>query len=308
MEPQIPPTAAGQAAGPTAVPMNTAASIPGPAPFSPGFHIEGAKRQILGAIRARDVTDRKIPEIWVIIPLLIIIAGVVIGGALMFMSMFDHYYDMMNGIFTPDILGDMLFGMMIIIITEIIALVIFGILAYMLVERQNEHFQREAQLRMGVLSYLRAAAGSPEREASMAVEIATINSLQVQAVQAERPHSAIGWALFVVLGFWIPVVNLVMLLYLFYFLMENISSHDVRWNMFWQQTGSAMNKLGHNTDPRMWYTAVLPHRSFALYLVLSIITFGLFAFYWGYILIKDPNDHFRSQAYYEDLLAGMISQ
>jgi len=288
-------------------PTDADANMPAPAPFAPGFHIEGAKRQILGAIRARNVTDRKISVMWVVVPLLVGLVGSIIGMALVFMGILNSYDELMYGLLPVTFWDDIFLGFTIIMITEIVMLVIFGVLTHMLVERQNEHFQREAQLRMGVLSYLRASAGSPEREAAMAVEIATINSLHVQAMQEEQPHSAIGWALFMVLGFWIPLVNIVLLLYLFNFLMENIRAHDMRWNMFWQQTGSAMMKLGHNTDPRGWYAIVLPHRSFALYLVLSFITAGLFVFYWWYILIRDPNSHFDAQSYSEDMLVNIIS-
>ena len=289
-------------------PANKILNTPGAVPFGPGFHIEGSKRQILGAIRARSVTDKRISNFWIILPLLIGLVGVTIGGLLVFLWVWDNYYDILNGTMSIDIYGGMMGGMIVILLTLIAVFAILAMLTYMLVERQNEHFKREAQLRMGIMSYLRASAGSPEKEASMAVEIATMNSLHVQAMQAERPHSAIGWALVTFIGTIFFPINVIFVLYLFYFLMENVSAHDSRWNMFLQQTGSAMAKLGHDIDPRAWYTITIPHRSFGFYLVLTLITLGLFSFYWGYSLIKDPNDHFQNQALSEDMLAGIVSR
>jgi len=37
----------------------------------------------------------------------------------------------------------------------------------------------------------------------------------------------------------------------------------------------------------------LPSGSFVLYYILSIITLGLFEFYWYYVLTKDFNEHFH---------------
>lgn len=253
------------------------------------------------------MTDKDISAIWVVIPLLVSFAGAIIGSALMVSEMLRMMSDLMLGIVPPDLLTSILLGLTIIVISVIVALVIFGMLTYMLIQRQNEHFQREAQLRMGILSYLRGSAGSPEREATIAAEIATINSLHVQAMQEERPHSSIGWALFIVLATWLPIVNIILLLYLFYFLMRNMDTHDTRWNMFLQQTGFALAKLGHNTDAQAWYSVRLPQRSFVLYVVLSIITLGLFVYYWWYILIRNPNEHFKMQAFYEDRIAETIS-
>jgi len=284
------------------------AAKPGPAPVQPGLHLDGPRQQILGAIAARKVTDKDISAIWVFAPMLISIAGVIIGIAVMISELFRVLNDIVIGVMPASLLGAFALGFMIVIASLIVALIFFGLLTFNLVERQNQHFQREAQLRTGVVYYLRAAAGSAEKEATIAVEIATINSLHVQSMQDERPHSAIGWALALVLGSWVPVLNIILLLYLFNFLMKNLDSHDIRWSMFLQQTGSALMKLGHNTAPQVWYSKRLEQRSFILYVVLSIITLGLFAFYWWYILITDPNEHFRMQAYHEDRLAETITR
>ena len=53
-------------------------------------------------------------------------------------------------------------------------------------------------------------------------------------------------------------------------------------------------------------TVVLPDRSFVLYLILTIITLGLFGIYWLYVLLKDPNEHFKHHILVEDQLFGQL--
>ncbi|MEM0450049.1 MAG: DUF4234 domain-containing protein [Nitrososphaerota archaeon] len=52
----------------------------------------------------------------------------------------------------------------------------------------------------------------------------------------------------------------------------------------------------------------IPNRSFVLYLILSMVTLGIFGIYRTYALIRDPNIHFREQAKFEDELLGRLEQ
>ncbi|MGH2727975.1 MAG: DUF4234 domain-containing protein [Actinomycetota bacterium] len=47
----------------------------------------------------------------------------------------------------------------------------------------------------------------------------------------------------------------------------------------------------------------VPKRNTALYLVLSIVTIGLFGIFWRYTLMADGNAHFHSDATMEDVIA-----
>ncbi|MFQ5950797.1 MAG: DUF4234 domain-containing protein, partial [Candidatus Geothermarchaeales archaeon] len=51
----------------------------------------------------------------------------------------------------------------------------------------------------------------------------------------------------------------------------------------------------------------MPERSVVLYLVLSIVTLGIFGIYWLYTLIDDPNLHFRHHIHTEDDALGALS-
>ncbi|MEI6797346.1 MAG: DUF4234 domain-containing protein, partial [Methanomassiliicoccales archaeon] len=62
----------------------------------------------------------------------------------------------------------------------------------------------------------------------------------------------------------------------------------------------AGQQMGVNIMMPSWKT--LPERSFVIYLVLTIVTLGLFMFYWVYVIIKDMNEHMKNQWAFEDQL------
>lgn len=73
------------------------------------------------------------------------------------------------------------------------------------------------------------------------------------------------------------------------------------------QAYSALYKLGYSYAP-IGSLRRLEKRSFVLYLVLSILTAGLFVFYWWNTLVKDPNEHYQQQWLVEDHLVSVITQ
>src|SRR5437879_7761259 len=54
-------------------------------------------------------------------------------------------------------------------------------------------------------------------------------------------------------------------------------------------------------------TPPIPDRSFALYFVLTLITGSIFGVYWVYVLVTDPNNHFRQQMLMEDTIMAQLS-
>ncbi len=66
-----------------------------------------------------------------------------------------------------------------------------------------------------------------------------------------------------------------------------------------------MNKLNiseNQIEPQM----VVPERNFVKFLVLSIVTCGIYAIYWLYTIINDPNMHFDDHAAWEALLLETV--
>jgi hypothetical protein len=101
----------------------------------------------------------------------------------------------------------------------------------------------------------------------------------------ENEKSAILWA---ILSAFVPFVQL----YVYYFLMKDFYRHEQREDGFWEVAGRALNKLGVSFSvPQK--TEAMPYRSFILYLILAIVTVGLFGVYWFFVMLKDPNEHLK---------------
>ena len=74
---------------------------------------------------------------------------------------------------------------------------------------------------------------------------------------------------------------------------------------FWEDMSRMLDKCGIKfVVPRR--VEALPERNFVLYLILTIITAGLFGIYWLYILLKDPNQHFMYHRQIEDQLLSAL--
>ncbi|PJB21109.1 MAG: hypothetical protein CO114_07100 [Euryarchaeota archaeon CG_4_9_14_3_um_filter_38_12] len=87
-----------------------------------------------------------------------------------------------------------------------------------------------------------------------------------------------------------------------YFLTKDPGIHDSRQNSFIRYASSALHKLGITVQPS-WKT--IPQRSAVLYLVLSLFM-PFFFIYWFYVVIKDLNNHFRTQWVFEDSLVNAL--
>jgi len=296
------------------IPSGTAGGpIPPITSFSAGFHISGARQQILGAINARSLTDRRIPAIWVLLPIVVYLIGFVALLVIIGLQYFDILSQFLADPNYSPTQEELLqrFGPAIDVgvLWSIIAFALFAVLTYKLITRHNEHFEREAHLRMGILSFLRAAAGSPEMQAMISSEIATMNMLHSDASYREPRRNPILWALVIGL-MWVPIFELIaaiLSLYMFYFLMKEIWEHDNRFHAFMAQTYSALQKLGYSFSP-VFGARRIEKRSFVLYLVISLLTMGLFVLYWWYVLAKDPGEHYRQQWSVEDHLLSTIAQ
>jgi hypothetical protein len=53
---------------------------------------------------------------------------------------------------------------------------------------------------------------------------------------------------------------------------------------------------------------MVPQRSVTLYVIVTIISGGIFGIYWLYALIEDPNKHFIQHVSLEDSLMEKLPQ
>jgi hypothetical protein len=180
----------------------------------------------------------------------------------------------------PPFLADF---MTIIVIIGTTSVVLNLVLIYMLVNRRRTHFKRQRFLYEDLVAATKSLAATKNIEAESG--LSSIERTVREADAEETTKDAVLWA---VLAVFVPFAAL----YVYYFLMKDFYRHEQRENGFWRDLGTALDKLGVNFSvPRR--NEAMPDRSFALYLILTLITLGLFGVYWLYVLLKDPNEHFN---------------
>lgn len=235
----------------------------------------GPKQQIASSIQMRVQTDEVLPIWWVLLPII----GIVVMTGLAIASVIIGGFG-----FIGSIAGTLLFALL------------YAVLVYKLVSRQNEHLKREVVLRSAMINYLREKAREQYKEQMIAGQISTMESINQEASYKEQENSAL---LFTIMAF-IPILDL----YVLYVLTKYPFEHDSRWHAFTQQAQYALGQVGINIATPSWKT--LPRRSFWLYLILTIITLGIFGIYWLYKLIDDPNEHYKAQWQFEDQLMSQL--
>jgi hypothetical protein len=241
------------------------------------------KNLISEAIRIRRETDDIMSALWILSPLLGLVGfiAILIGGAFI------------GSVFGSSSAG--LAGGLVGLIGGIIVYILLALLPwYKLIRRRSEHFRRDKILREGLISYIRGVASERGIEAQMSTEIATMTTVHSESNGEEDEKSAILWIVLSVITFGLIGI------YVSYFLTKDPHGHDVRQLAFMQQVQSSFSKFQKTIVFPFW--KAMPSRSFFLYLILTWLTFGLFALYWNYALISDFNGHFKAQWQIEDQL------
>jgi hypothetical protein len=177
-------------------------------------------------------------------------------------------------------------------------LVAYLYLLYQLINRRNQHFRRQRLLARDLIALLRETGKDRNTDVGPFVTAMETVTRSMELDEGEKSP-----ALWVVLSI-IPVVNIIASLYIFYFLTRDYYRHERREDHFLEDLTKALDRLGISYAYRR--VRPIPERSFALYLILTIITLGLFAIYWIYTLIQDPNQHFTEHLHHEDtLISGL---
>ncbi len=215
----------------------------------------------------------------------------------------------------------------------VISALVFAYIAYRLVKRQNDHYERERDLREATMSLVKAAAQTPEREQLVVGEMTTMSLMHAPIERRRVPWFwafAVAMPAFVIplsfllsfvanlqsdfLGVFvilfisvlaISLTSLILQLIMFKFLGETMFDHDQRWGTFTMSARRALSKLGF-PQGKPFTVSRLPERSFWLYLLLSFFTAGIFVYYWLYALAKDPNEHFKYQWTFEDNVLSSV--
>ncbi len=296
--------------------------------------IKAPKEEIAKAVARRTLTDKHLSPTWIFFLIAVLVVTAVVGVSAIFAATLDLYKA--NPDVRPDyqtILDHSRGGIEAIVVGDTIYYVCLGYLVFMLVKRLNDHFARDDELRKGILGLVGSASSSGNLKTFVAPELSTMEEMDNESLAGEERRSPIFWTLliavipmlvtiaFISAAFWggysgtldsltglnylFSLVVIVFTLYMFNFLGKSMFVHDRRNAAFYSSARKALSKLGFKPGPP--YSAwTLPERSFWLYLLLSIVTVGIFTFYWWYSLLKDPNEHFKVQWQFEDNLMSTL--
>ena len=294
--------------------------------------IKGPKEAIFKAIQARDSTDEVVTRTWILVLIIVYLTSIIAAVAIGFSIASDILrQDPSN--FSRELMFDKLKDD--VWATALLSGMFYAlafVLAYMLVSRLNRHYARDRQLRSSILSFLKAAAYSPEIKQMIEFDLTEMNQIDDRINSTEKRRNPIIWALAVAAPLMISILQWVVLFksegyheyqessalfvlaqllayvplfYLSFLLGKSIYNHDSHWTSFAHQANAAMTKLGF-PEKKSYWDRPLQYRSYGLYAVVTVVSLGLFMFYWWYTLVEDPNNHLKAQWDFEDSLIESI--
>jgi hypothetical protein len=183
------------------------------------------------------------------------------------------------------------------VLLSIITCGIYGLfIVYKLVQRRDDHFKRMAAVVDASIQQLRVKATGREHE--IQEELGQLEGLKNQMLMMASERGAVIWLLiciFTGIGIWI----------VYYLLMQDYTQHDLVEAQYFTVMSSALAKLGLSGQAAQAARTV-PDREFITFLLLSIVTCGIYGFYWMYVMINDFNVHFTAQAAWEDFIATAL--
>ncbi|MGQ9757406.1 MAG: DUF4234 domain-containing protein [Actinomycetota bacterium] len=175
---------------------------------------------------------------------------------------------------------------------------IYGLyIVYKLAQRRDEHFRRMAGVADAAIAALRDKARG--REELVSAELAQLEQIRMQMATMAAERGAAIWLLICLF------TGIIGSFILFYLLMQDYVQHDVLEAQFFTLMSAGLAKLGLAAEAGQAVPSV-PQRDFVTFLVLSIVTCGIYGLYWMYVMIKDFNDHFMAQVPWEDFLVQAL--
>jgi hypothetical protein len=175
-------------------------------------------------------------------------------------------------------------------------IILVAVMIFKLVKRRNLHFNRQILLYEDLVSVTKEVASRKNIDVSILINNMDRNLREARFEELEK--NATLWALlsYTLFGMW----------YAGYFLMKDFYRHERREDVFVQDLLRTFYALGIPIN-LPYRTSPTPERSFALYIVLTIFTASIFSVYWVYVLVSDPNNHFRQQMLIEDTIMAQVN-
>jgi len=246
-------------------------------------------------IRMRDESDPRMSNAWLLIYLIPVFA-VILGVGVIFWSILGMMLFPMEDL---GVIPLLVMGILVVVLLIIVGFIANLILTYKLIKRRNTHFKRQIFLFEDVVTAAKTMTG--KKGADVEVGLSSCERTVREAKAEETEKGAVLWAILSA----VPYVGFLVSWYIYYFLMKDFYKHERREDGFWEDISRVLDKCGITFSvPRR--SEVIPDRSFVLYLILSIITMGFFGIYWMYVLLKDPNEHFKHHIQVEDPLLSTL--
>lgn len=188
------------------------------------------------------------------------------------------------------------------LLLTIITCGIYGIyIIYKLMDRRLQHFERMISLRGHLVGVLREKAEEAGKTAEVEQDLSQLEGFHLDATTRDRAgeKSPVLWLILTIV--FSPVVY-----YIYYFLNDDFRAHESSEQLFMNKASEIMIKLGMTQQP-VTPNSVIPERNFVMYLLLTIVTCGIYGIYWWYTLIVDPNLHFDNHAAWEAQLSTALT-
>jgi len=179
---------------------------------------------------------------------------------------------------------------------------IYGIyILYKLMDRRLQHFERMVSLRGHLIEVLRAQAEASGKTAEVEQDLSQLEGIHLEATARDRAgeKSPVLWLV-------LTIVFSLVAYYVYYFLNDDFRAHEANEQQFMTKASEIMAKLGMVQQPIV-PTMVVPERNFVMYLLLTLVTCGIYGIYWWYTLITDPNLHFDNHTAWETQLSTALS-
>lgn len=239
-------------------------------------------------IRMQYNSDRQMSMVWLLVYIFpitvsIIAVGYIIASISDIFSSIDFANPQLYSYSYDWVPQEFVFIWILVVLSGVINLVISIVLNYLLVNRRHTHFQRQKLLSENIITAISYLAKSKDR--NIEGSLTSLEKILKEANSEETEKSPTLWA---ILSVFVPLIQF----YVYYFLMKDLYKHEHREDNFWQNVKGVLKML--DTDfsiPKR--NEPIPDRSFVLYLILTVVTGGLFIVYWLFVLLKDPNDHFK---------------
>lgn len=186
------------------------------------------------------------------------------------------------------------------VVLSIITCGIYGLyIFYKLMERRDTHLARIANVAYSSTGLLREKARAAGREADIAPELQQLDMIQAQMNEQGKERGAVLW---LVLG----ILTGIGILIGYYFIMDDMLRHDQLEAQYFTLMSQAMLKVGISQQASQAMPNI-PERNYVAYLLLSLVTCGIYYFYWEYALIGDGNIHVESQVQWEDYIYSSLA-